>query len=524
MATTADNKFVSAGKFLFWALAFGIAYTQSPLYSSNQNTKFLHGLADAGKGFLNEDWLAGTLDPFPVFSFLVYVTYRYFHEALFYLYNVLIYGVYLYSLSAIAARIYKVDSSRSRYLTFLVILIALHSYAFDSLSQKIFGFELAQLHYGVAEYHIIGRIFQPSVFGVFIVLSIYAFLCEKPFLATFLLGLSAIIHPAYILCSAILTLSYMAITFREQKSAKKALAVGVFNLLLILPVVSYFSIRFSPTSAETWNNAQEVLVNFRSPHHLNPHVWLDGLVYAKVFLALIAMYLVRNTKLFPIMVLPCLTAVILTIAQVLSGDPSLAALAPWRIAVFLVPLSLSIIVAYLVTRFCEIFHGAIANNQKLLTSLNFAVALVLVLYGAATQVKRHAKYYRDDSIPMMNFVRETKSSGETYLIPVELEDFRLYTGAPTFVTFKSGPFKDIEYLEWYKRIVKAGDFYAANNNDVVCRVLKELETHYRLTHVVIKGPRSDPGCGNLSELYRDDKYRVYRIRRASSGVSPGKDV
>src|SRR5205823_14298714 len=45
------------------AVAFAAAYGQAPLYYSNQNQYFLHGLAAAGEGYLSEDWLARTLDP-----------------------------------------------------------------------------------------------------------------------------------------------------------------------------------------------------------------------------------------------------------------------------------------------------------------------------------------------------------------------------------------------------------------------------------------------------------------------------
>lgn len=35
---------------LLWGIVFALAYAQSPLYTSNQNQYFLHGLAQAGYG------------------------------------------------------------------------------------------------------------------------------------------------------------------------------------------------------------------------------------------------------------------------------------------------------------------------------------------------------------------------------------------------------------------------------------------------------------------------------------------
>src|SRR6478752_583413 len=65
------------------AVAFAVAHTQSPLYYSNQNQYFLHGLAAGGHGHLSHDWLANTTDPTPVFSALVAAGYRYLGEWVF---------------------------------------------------------------------------------------------------------------------------------------------------------------------------------------------------------------------------------------------------------------------------------------------------------------------------------------------------------------------------------------------------------------------------------------------------------
>src|SRR5262245_43371058 len=79
---------------LFWAFGFGLSYTQVPLYYSNQNQYFLHGLAQSDRGLLKEDWLANTADPTPVFTRVVELTNRYLHEAFFYLYYLLLLGIY----------------------------------------------------------------------------------------------------------------------------------------------------------------------------------------------------------------------------------------------------------------------------------------------------------------------------------------------------------------------------------------------------------------------------------------------
>src|SRR5579884_2760790 len=80
--------------FLGGAAVFAAAYCQAPLYYSNQNQYFLHGLAAAGDGELRHDWLAQTRDPTPLFSGLVAFTARWLHPWVFYADYALLQGAY----------------------------------------------------------------------------------------------------------------------------------------------------------------------------------------------------------------------------------------------------------------------------------------------------------------------------------------------------------------------------------------------------------------------------------------------
>src|SRR5438067_5986920 len=93
----------AAAAFLFWACVFAAVYCQAPLYYSNQNQYFLHGLADAGVGLLDEDWLAYTRDPTPAFSGLVALTARWLHPWAFHAYYALLQGAYAAALLGLFA-------------------------------------------------------------------------------------------------------------------------------------------------------------------------------------------------------------------------------------------------------------------------------------------------------------------------------------------------------------------------------------------------------------------------------------
>ena len=118
------------GEIALWTLLFALAYSQSPLYTSNQNQYFLHGLANAGFGNLSRDWLANTLDPTPVFSLLVETSYRQLeYPPLYYFIYALLMGVYRFSLFGSVSYLYKWRDSGLKRVLFLVLLIAVHSAA-----------------------------------------------------------------------------------------------------------------------------------------------------------------------------------------------------------------------------------------------------------------------------------------------------------------------------------------------------------------------------------------------------------
>ena len=75
--TTETEKKIPAGRWLLlYGILFGLSYPQEALFSSNQNTKFITGLARAGYGDIAADWMARITDPFPLFSHLLQWQYQ----------------------------------------------------------------------------------------------------------------------------------------------------------------------------------------------------------------------------------------------------------------------------------------------------------------------------------------------------------------------------------------------------------------------------------------------------------------
>src|SRR5260370_17131867 len=67
-----------------------------------------------------------------------------------------------------------------------------------------------------------------------------------------------------------------------------------------LRVSAYVLVTFGPTSAATFAQAQDILVNFRIPHHARPDLWLDAVAVLPVAWVVLALLFVWQTRLFPV--------------------------------------------------------------------------------------------------------------------------------------------------------------------------------------------------------------------------------
>lgn len=497
--------------FLFLAVIFFISYKLLPLYSANQNTYFVHGLAKAGFGFLNEDWFANTVDSVPLFSFVVGLTYQYLNKYLFYFYYLLIFSVYIYSILGIVSTVFDIKSSKLKYLTFFVLYMMVHSVLFSYLSLKLFGRDLAwYLHVGVAGQYILGPVFQPTTFGVFLILSIYLFLKNKVLWAIIVNSVAATMHPTYLMSTVILDIAFVLMFIVIEKNLKKSLWIGLFGFILILPILFYVYHSFSHISPCYLTKSQEILVNVRIPHHAIPGQWLDTSVYCQLFLMVFSFYLIRKTNLFPIMIIAFSAGMILTIFQAVSGSNQLALLFPWRISTVLMPISTSMIIAYLVLHIFKLFYLQIHKYRRLLSYCLGLLIIACMVFGVRQKLYAYKSFHNDDSVFMMDFIKETKQSGYIYLIPINMESFRLYSAAPVFVDFKNHPYAVEEVIEWYKRILLADSIYVEPNN-INCDKLIDLAKGYGVTHIVLENNHFKviPDC--LQIVYHDKRFAVYLI-------------
>jgi len=510
-------------------LVFALAHTQSPLFFSNQNQYFLHGLARAGVGDLASDWLATTIDPTPVFSALVEWTERLLPRTFFYLGYGIILIAYWASTVALASLLVSLWTPATVSL-FAGLFIAAHSAAARWLSLQATGVDYPwYIQAGLAGQYVLGPGLQPSTFGVGLLLALAAYGYGRPFLAAAVCGITPVCHTTYLLPAALLTAGMIADQV-QRGHRQRALAVGAVALAIVSPIVLFVLVRFSPTDAASFAESQRILSDVRIPHHTRIDRWLDGIAVVQVAWIAVGIFLLRRTRLFAVLLVASSGAVMLTGVQWLTGNPTLALLFPWRLSVILVPVASAVICGRAAVALARRWPAIAANCVGLLLSTTALIGWLAVgvgWFGYATDPAE------DD---LLAFVRANRRPGDLYLLPVrlpfgppgprgsisttfaprrpsnptfpaDLQRFRLATGAAIYVDFKSIPYADLDVLEWHRRMSRGEEWYTRGVWDA------ELLSEFRrmgITHVVMMNGRT-PRCDRLIPTFTGQAYSLFRI-------------
>ena len=491
------------------AVLFMAITTQAPLYSSNQNQYFLHGMAQAGLGSLADDWLASTREPTPLFTLLVKWTFLLFKQpAWFYVWYTILMGIYFYCLVHLTGGTRGQKMTGISWMLPVTLLLLIHSAALRFLLSRLLGTGWAFLFDGgVAGQRLLGTVLQPSAFGVLLIAALLRFRDRHPFQAGILTASTAVIHPTYLLTSALMVLGFMVTLVVEEKSIKKPLQVGAIALVIVSPILAYIFTHFWGANPEEAAYAREILVYNRLPHHALASTWADLPAFFRVCLVIAALALTRKNRLLWIPLLTIfLGASALTLIQVVSGNEFLALVFPWRPSALLVPVSSSILVFK--------FSGWLLQKSdgwpnRMVHWLQIAcITLMIFLAAAGGVAMQQAVQARQDapSAPMTAWVREHSEPGDRFLIPVNLETFRTSTLRPIYIDYFAIPYSDSDVIQWYHRVLAANKFYATAD----CNELFHLRDDERLTHVVTETGSVQPDCRALELVYQDPAYTVYR--------------
>jgi hypothetical protein len=302
---------------------------------------------------------------------------------------------------------------------------------------------------------------------------------------------------------------------------------------LIAPVVisSWLALDDSP---KVLGYSQELLVNVRIPHHCLPALWCDPIAVGQILWVMLGIILAGKTRLRSVLFSVFLISAILTLIQVATGSDALALLFPWRASVVLVPLATTVILSRLV------LLGATWLEKTPAVVTSGVVMGGLVVAGLLLMVFRQGFQASPDEAALVEFVRDNKAPGDVYLlpvtvpnlkattrgslssdwkpaadkqsdprlVPVDLQRFRLATGAAIYVDFKAIPYKEI--IDWHERLKWNQQIYEEIKAGQLDQALKELHRNH-ITHVVLKADQLIQH-DRWVQVHEDAIYRVYRLR------------
>jgi hypothetical protein len=410
----------------------------------------------------------------------------------------------MFCMVGLVDQIFHINKSSTSMFIFIVLFLGVHSAAFHFLLSKLVG-QPFLFEGGVANQRILGQVFQPSSFGVFLILSIYLFLQNHRTWSLITLAIAVSFHPVYLLTAAVIVLGYIWIQFREKNNLKSGIVFGLEALVFVLPILIYTIIVFKSTSPDITQQANDILINFRIPHHTQIGEWLNWLVGIQAVVVVLALIVVRKNRLFAILVTLVLFTVILTIAQAFTKNDTLALLYPWRISVVFIPVATNILVGYIVTRLNPAIENKVGKTGYLIKIIGTVFISTLLIVGALRFQLEALKKNHEPSVSMMQFIKKSKVEGDVFLVPVKMIDFRFMTGAPIYID-SSIPYDDDEVVQWYHRYNLANYFYQREN----CGVLPQL-VQEGVTKVVIPSNIFLIPCPTLKEIFSDPNYIIYAV-------------
>jgi hypothetical protein len=321
-----------------------------------------------------------------------------------------------------------------------------------------------------------------------------------------------------------------------QGRDREALKTGFLTMVLVLPVAAYVFVTFRPTAPALFAEAQTVLVNVRIPHHCRPDLWIDPVSGLQIAWMVLGLALAWRTRLFIVLAVPFVLSVFLTLLQVFTASDTLALLFPWRLSVVLVPVATALVL----TRLSTLPWPPLGSWPMQAASL--AVVVALAAGGVWVMQTRQGYRTSDEEGPLMEHVLRKLAPGDLYfvpvkvpdlaaatrgslssdfkplpekkvddrIIPIDLQRFRLHTGAPILVDFKSIPYRDLDVLEWRDRLMFARSVTEQiEKGDVSAAVTRLREKG--VTHLVWPAGQELTGAGVV--VFGGPHYRVYRLSR-----------
>lgn len=354
-------------------IVLSLIYPMQELFSGNQNVYFLWGMAELLPNAFSADPLLNSPDPYPFFSWLISLFPVQFIGIWTTALYVLLHAIYSFTLFGIANEVADIYRHKSRLFSFLAFFLFLHcNPIWGTYFHLIADVDLRWVwDSGIAEQGVLRGYLQPSVFGVFLLLSFY-FATQRNFAAAILtIAPAAMIHANYLFLGAILALIYLFYARFDRKSV----FTSILLLVAVLPYSYYLYDHFISLSTELKSALdQAVMAGYESNIHINPINWLNvkfNLQLAVLALASITIWKTRFRSLFFTILI---TSAALTTIAYLTNHTTLISLNPWRLSVLLVPVGVTVLASKLVS------SGVWDLLRPILFSLFGSICIMLIYH------------------------------------------------------------------------------------------------------------------------------------------------
>jgi len=522
--------------------------------TGNQCIYFFWGIKNTGFGFLSNDFLATQPDPFPLFSILVKYSSQFFGNNIFLLWYWFINLVYVVAFFEIIDEIRKqvgwqTPSLVGRVGEGCLFLFLNSTLIWGFFFSHFFNFDLRWAwDSGFADQGILRGYFQPSCFGVFILLSFMFFIKRKYFPAFVSAALAACFHANYLLISGIFIGVYALFLVRD-KNHKTAIIGSVISLLIVLPYLVYVYSNFGSSSSETI----EYLKSHIEGHiHFDYHVWMNAKAFLQFLLIMLSLWIIRKTVLFFPIMISLIILTVFTLLTYLSGSIFLLNLTPWRISVVIVPVAVAVVVLFLSSLknnffyslfyslilsmlFSAIFFRVFGNNTyeyilkwRVFTFIFFCLLFlilflsqryfilfklnlylpVLIIFLTIILGLSGILFHKPDGKSkdeLIAYAKEHLLENQQYIVPTAMIEFRLTTGAPVFVD--STIFLSNALPEWDKRLTFVNRFYSDNSEKNIS-LLDSLSENCGITHIIAT---REMDFISQKELFRNDRYIIFEL-------------
>lgn len=451
-----------------FSLLFIFSSGALPLFEGN-HSHLLRSIAYFEGSKLSNDWLANQTDPIPVFTFINSFLIKTFSPKITYLFHAILGLILINSCFFICKNfLNKKNSITILAIWFFIFFIIFHEKTFFS---------------GVAGQSVYNKTYQPSTFGVLLILSLCLFIYDKIIISIIIASLSAIIHPTYLIQSIFLISGY-CIYLLYIKNYKNLLIAILVALILLTPLLLYLILNFISLDPNISKLGQDIMAEQRIPHHAKITYWFSYKDIQSLIIIILALFLIHKEKnIFIPLTVVCALSLIFTLIHYLTDSNFFGLLFPWRSSVYLNPISILIILSIILNKLVQKYSIIIENYSKVVFSICSLLILALTIPGVK-------EIYSLNELKNKKFSLALMLSKEKYihrlLIPINQNHMRMNSGIPIFVDWKSTPYKNEEIINWYERIRLANNFYLSSTFKERYDIFNQITKLENISHFVVK--------------------------------------